>query len=218
MQQRGQLFCTHALAPPGERGAIKRQFVLEEFLAAQQLVIRVFQPALAQHLVRQIVHVFEDRQAGHQSRRQRRPARDVAVDRSQLLLEEAPIDAEGQFREWMCRINDLVEPGPQQVVLAALASLLGSHRIARLLCQRDGITPCRVGSICRKTHFSPQFSGNHGFSQREKYLHLSRLWRFFTGDSLFFIARSICWPVGTISCTKPIRYISAAENSSHSIR
>jgi hypothetical protein len=44
-----QLLLAHALAPAGQRGTVKHQPVLEELLAAEELVIGVLQPALAQH-------------------------------------------------------------------------------------------------------------------------------------------------------------------------
>ena len=44
LQQRLQPFGAHAIAPMGHRGAVERQPVLEELLAAKVLVIRVFEP------------------------------------------------------------------------------------------------------------------------------------------------------------------------------
>lgn len=61
----------------------------EELLAAEQLVVRVPDEALAQHLVREVVHVLQDRQARHQPRRQRRAPEIVGVDRPEALLEKA---------------------------------------------------------------------------------------------------------------------------------
>jgi hypothetical protein len=54
LQQRGQFLLAHALAPACHRRAIKRQPMTEELLATEQLIIGVLQPALAQHLVRQV--------------------------------------------------------------------------------------------------------------------------------------------------------------------
>jgi hypothetical protein len=71
-----------------QRRAIEHQPVLEELLAAEVLVIGVFHPALAQHLVGEVIRVLEDGQPRHQSRRQRRLAGAVRVD-----LAEAPLQA-----------------------------------------------------------------------------------------------------------------------------
>jgi hypothetical protein len=49
------------LAPARQRGALERQFVLEELLTAEELIIRVLDPALAQDLVGEVVGVLEDR-------------------------------------------------------------------------------------------------------------------------------------------------------------
>jgi hypothetical protein len=43
--------------------------VLEELLATEVLVIGVLDPALAQHLIGEVISVLEDRQPRHQSRR-----------------------------------------------------------------------------------------------------------------------------------------------------
>ncbi len=48
--------------PARHRRAVEHQSVLEELLAAEQLIIRVLDPALAQNLVGEVVHMLEDRQ------------------------------------------------------------------------------------------------------------------------------------------------------------
>ena len=65
LDQRDELLLAHALAPARHRRAVERQRVLKELLAAEQLIIGVLDPALAQNLVGQIVHMLEDRQARH---------------------------------------------------------------------------------------------------------------------------------------------------------
>ena len=60
LQQRLQLLLAHALAPARQRAAVQDEFVLEELLAAEELVIGVLHPALAQHLVGEVVGVLED--------------------------------------------------------------------------------------------------------------------------------------------------------------
>ena len=76
--------------------AVERQLVLEEFLAAKQLIVWVFEPARAKRLVGEVVHVLEDREASHQPRRQRRMARRIGIDGAELLFEKAPVDRRRQ--------------------------------------------------------------------------------------------------------------------------
>jgi hypothetical protein len=102
--------------------------VAEEFLAAEVLVIRVLQPAVAQAFIRKIVHMLKNSQTRHQSGRQWRPARQVGVNRSHPLVEEVPINRARQFGQCVSRIDDLIQPGPQKVVLAAIARFPWSHR------------------------------------------------------------------------------------------
>jgi hypothetical protein len=101
--------------------------VLKELLTAEELEIRVLDPALAEHLVGEVVQVLHNGEPRHQSRGQGRPAGPVLVDRPEAFLEEAPVDRTGELHERVARIDDLVEPGPEQVRLPGLASLLGSH-------------------------------------------------------------------------------------------
>jgi hypothetical protein len=58
--QRLQPLLAHAGAPARQRRAIEHQPMLEELLAAEVLVIRVLDPALAQHFIGQIISVLED--------------------------------------------------------------------------------------------------------------------------------------------------------------
>src|SRR5580693_9605019 len=74
LQQGLKALLAHAVAPAGDRGAIKRQGVAEEFLAAEILIIRVLDPPIAHHLVTEIEGVLENGEAGHQPGRQRWPA------------------------------------------------------------------------------------------------------------------------------------------------
>src|ERR1700758_2123700 len=70
LDQRRELLLAHALSPARQRRAVEGGLVLKELLAAKQLKIRVLDPALAQRLVRQVMHGLEDRQARHEPRRQ----------------------------------------------------------------------------------------------------------------------------------------------------
>ena len=57
LDQRQELLFAQPLAPAGQRGAFERQLMLETLLAAEVLIVRVLQPARAQDLVGQIVHM-----------------------------------------------------------------------------------------------------------------------------------------------------------------
>ena len=129
LDQRRELLLAHALSPARQRRAVEGRFVLKELLAAEQLKIRVLDPALAQSLVRQVMHRLEDRQARHEPGRQRRMTGLVRMDRPEPLLEKPSVDGAGELRQRVGHVDDLVEPRPEQVVLSALPPLLRPHRI-----------------------------------------------------------------------------------------
>ena len=54
LQQGLEALLAHAVAPAGDRGALERQGVPEEFLAAEILIIRVLDPPCAHHFVAEI--------------------------------------------------------------------------------------------------------------------------------------------------------------------
>ena len=97
--------------------------MLEELLAAEELVIGVLDPALAQHLVGQVVRVLEDRQPRHQPRRQRRPAGVIGVNLAEPLFQKAPVHRARQRHQRMAHVDDLVEPGAEKILLPRLAPL-----------------------------------------------------------------------------------------------
>ena len=130
LDQRGELVFAHPLAPASKRRAVEGRLVLKEFLAAEQLKVRVLDPALAQRLVRQVVHRLEDRQTRHEPPRQRRMPGPVRIDRAEPLLQKPPVDRAAELRQRMADIDDLIEPRPEQIVLSALPPLLRPHRIA----------------------------------------------------------------------------------------
>src|SRR5215469_308813 len=99
----------------------------EELLAAEQLVIGVLQPALAQHLVRQVMRVLQDRQARHQPCRQRWAARMAGVALTKPLLEELPVDLPRQPHQRVAGIDNLIKPRSQQVLLATVPTFVRSH-------------------------------------------------------------------------------------------
>jgi hypothetical protein len=144
LDQRRQALLPHPLAPARQRRAVEGQLVLEELLAAEQLVIGILDPARAQILVGEIMHVLEDREPRHQPRWQRRMSDLVGIDRAEPLLEEAPVDRPTELRQRVVHVDDLVEPRLEEIILPAVPPLLGPHRIT--LRQADGETESRANA------------------------------------------------------------------------
>jgi hypothetical protein len=105
--------------------------VLEELLAAEVLVIGVLDPALAQHLIGQVIGVFEDGKPCHQSCRQRRMAGIIGVDLAEATFQEPPIHRPRQLRQRMIHVDDLIEPGAKQILLARLTPFPWPHLVPR---------------------------------------------------------------------------------------
>jgi hypothetical protein len=153
LDQRRQPFLTHPLAPARQRRAVEGQFVPEELFAAEELIIRILDPARAQILIGEIVHGLEDRKPSHQARRQRRLSSLVGIDRAEPLLEKAPVDRPAELGEWVIRVDDLVEPGPEEIVLPAVPPLPGPHRIT--LRQADAETESRPNAPINLQEIKP---------------------------------------------------------------
>jgi len=126
LKQRRERRLAEPPAPARQRRTVKRQPMLEALLAAEELIIGVLDPARAQRLVRQIVHVLEDQQPGHQPRRQRRLTGPGPARRAETAIEKIPVDLLRQPRQRMTEIDDLIQGRPQQVFLAGVARL--AHR------------------------------------------------------------------------------------------
>ena len=148
-----ELLLAHPLAPARQRRAVEGQLVPEELLAAEELIIGVLDPARAQILVGEIVHVLEDRQPRHQPRRQRRVSGLVGIDRAEPLLEKAPVDRPTKLRQRVIQVDDLVEPRPEKIVLPAVPPLPGPHRIT--LRQADGETESRPNAPINLQEIKP---------------------------------------------------------------
>jgi hypothetical protein len=136
LDQRLQPFLAHAVAPARQRRAIEHQPMLEELLAAEELVIGILDPTLAQHLVGEIVGVLEDRQPRHQSRRQWRAPRIIRVDGPKLTFQELPIHRVPQRHQRMLQVDDLIEPRAKQILLSRLPSFRWPHLVPRQNIQR----------------------------------------------------------------------------------
>jgi hypothetical protein len=78
----------------------------------EELIIWILDPARAQVLMEEIVHVLEDRKPSHQARRQRRLSGLVGIDRAEPLVEKTPLDRPAELGERVAQVDDLVEPEP----------------------------------------------------------------------------------------------------------
>jgi hypothetical protein len=56
-----------------------------------------------------------------------RPAGIIVVELAEARLEKAPVDHARERHQRVGQVDDLIEPRPEQIRLAALASLLRSH-------------------------------------------------------------------------------------------
>ena len=83
------------------------------------------------------MQVLEDDETRHEARRQRRPARIVVVDLTEAALEKAPVDTGSELHQRMLQIDDLVEPGLEQIRLAGPLPLFGSHESPRREVDRE---------------------------------------------------------------------------------
>src|SRR5260370_27782416 len=104
----------------------------EHHFAAEILEIRVLYPPVAQRLVREIVHMFEDEQPGHQPCWQWRLPPPYATYRAEALRQKNPNNLRPQPHPRMAKIDELLQRRAKQLVLALAAhpahgSSLSSH-------------------------------------------------------------------------------------------
>ena len=169
----------------------------EVLLAAEVLVIRILDPAQSELLVRQVVHVLEDRQAGHQTGRQRRLTRTIRVHIAELAADQLPVDQAAEPHQRVVHVDDLVEPRPETVPalqspLARVASWLPPQVLAsrggRIDTVRDSVESS--DPICKKTAAqSPKNGKTESFATLNQ-LSRSMAWDFFT-DDFVVLTRSI---------------------------
>src|ERR1700680_3273965 len=106
----------------------ERKPVLEKFLAAEVLVIRVLDPQFTHDLVAEVIGVLENGEPRHQPRRQRRLAWAIAVNGTEFLFQKSPVDRPRQLHQRVVHVDDLIEPRTKQILPAALPSLPWPHR------------------------------------------------------------------------------------------
>jgi hypothetical protein len=118
-------FAAEPLAPMAQVGALVRERVLEELLAGEVLEIGVVDPAFADTFVGSR-NVLEQQQTDHEAALDPRAAF-VAVERRDLCVDPRPVDLAASCTS-SCRVDDLVEPGPEQIAFPCRLVLLRPHR------------------------------------------------------------------------------------------
>ena len=112
-QQQFQLVA-EPLAPVAEVRALVREAMLEELFPSEILEIRIMHPSLAYAFVGQPVDVLEQQEPDHEAGRDPRPTL-VAVERRNLAVDPHPIDLVCELHQLVLHVDDLLEPGPEQI-------------------------------------------------------------------------------------------------------
>ena len=71
-------------------------------------------PALAHAFVGQPIDVLEQEKPDHEAGRDPGPAL-VAVERRDLAVDPSPVELACELRQLVLHIDDLIEPGPEQI-------------------------------------------------------------------------------------------------------
>jgi hypothetical protein len=131
------------------------------------------------------VHVHEDRKPRHQSRRQRRTAGLVGIDRAEPLLQEAPVDRPAELGERVIHVDDLIEPRPEKDRSArcpAALSAASNHPPSSR--RRDRITTKPADQIARNQANSRSFLTNAIVGRSTETPQKSGESGYFTGDGI----------------------------------
>ncbi len=144
-----------AFAPMTHAGALMGQLVLEKLFASEVLEIGILHPTVPDLLVREVVGVFQHEHADHEAHRLRRAAL-VGKTPCQLLVEPGPVDLSRQRDKFVLHVDDLIEAGPEKVVVTRFLLLFRSHKNPRFM-SFQGITngPKKESQIARKSPPEP---------------------------------------------------------------
>src|SRR5258707_9272301 len=126
----------------------------EHHFAAEILEIRVLYPPVAQRLVREIVHMFEDEQPGHQPCWQWRLPRPYATYRAEALRQKIPINLRREPHQRMAKIDDLLQRRAKQIVLAGVAAPAQCSSLAANIPIKGIIRPAPPKSQNARNHTS----------------------------------------------------------------
>ena len=188
LQQGRDPLLAHALTPARHRRAVEWQFMLEELLAAQILEIGVLNPTRAQRLVRQVEGVLEDRQPGHQPRRQGRHARSVGIDRAETLFQHRPVDGLRQPHQFVLHVENLIKAGAEQILFSRLAPLAWlAHPLALRFTAIRAVNHASPGRKttnwnCKETTHNLLVSCNFETNIARVFYEISTASEFFTAD------------------------------------
>src|SRR5215218_5993366 len=107
----------------------------------------------------------------------------IRIDGSELLLEEAPVDRCCELHHRMIKVDDLVEPRPEEIALPRLPTFLRPHDKPPLPPQRSkGITARGTNQFARKPVHNECNPANTITARTPKLTIASGAWEFFTGD------------------------------------
>src|SRR3981189_2637422 len=74
--------------------------------------------------------MLEPQQADHEAALDAGPSL-VAVERRDLAVDPYPVDLAGELHQLVLHVDDLVEPGPEQIAFPCRLVLLRSHPVLR---------------------------------------------------------------------------------------
>jgi hypothetical protein len=86
------------------------------------------------------MHALEDSDARHQPRWQRRPARNISINRPKRRFQKRPVDRPRELRQGMIKIDDLIKPRLKISRWPSSLRSLGRIRRSAHPPQDDGIT------------------------------------------------------------------------------
>src|SRR3954471_12828321 len=91
------------------------------------------------------------------------------MDGSELLLEEAPVDRRCELHHWMIKVDDLIQPRPEEIALPRLPMFLRPHESPRRRHQRSqGITARTPDQFARKPVHNSRNPANSMISRSPK--------------------------------------------------
>src|SRR5262245_61406947 len=109
----------------------------------------------------------------------------LPVKRRDLPIDPGPIDLGRQAHQLMLGVDDLIEPGPEQIVRLRRLALLGSHSNFRSAANHSSCWPTTAkNEIARFRHLMARTLRFQNRAQRRFRLPFKRLRDLFTGAQL----------------------------------
>src|SRR5262245_45484424 len=123
-----------------EVGPLVREAVLEELLAGEVLEVGIVDPALADAFVGQAGDVLEQQQPDHEAGLDAGSAV-VAVERRNLVVDPGPVDLAGELHQLVLHVDDLLEPGLEQIASRAAWVAFQPPQLSESLSRAGGVQP-----------------------------------------------------------------------------